>query len=321
MKAFLTGVTGQAGHYLSKFLLAKNYEVYRLVRRTSKPSCVPEGVKIVEGDVTDPSVTRKIWDIDPDEIYHLAAMSHVGESFKIPYATFQINACGTLNLLEGARRTGSKFYQASTSELFGSTPPPQNELTLFHPRSPYGVSKLAAYWLTVNYREAYGIYAVNGILFNHESPLRGHDFVTQKVARYCAALKPWLAHFDHDGERERWAKNTTRKLKLGNLDAKRDWGHAADFVEGMWLMMQQPSPSDYVLATGVSRSIRDLLDVAFKHIGISDWSPYVEVDQNLFRPSDVDSLCGDASKAKSIGWEPKITFESMIGEMIDSASD
>lgn len=310
MKAFLTGISGQDGHYLSRFLIKKGYEVYGLERRTAQSKKIPEGVKIVEGDVTDPAVAQTIFDIWPNEIYHLAAMSHVGESFSIPRTTFEINALGTLNVLEGARRVNAKFYQASTSELFGSTPPPQNELTPFHPRSPYGVAKLAAYWLTVNYREAYGLYAVNGILFNHESPLRGHDFVTQKVTRYCADL----LRFPLLSGRPAWPR-----LKLGNLDAKRDWGHAEDFVEGMWLMMQQPKPDDYVLATGESRTVRQLLDIAFNHIGISDWTPYIEVDPSLFRPSDVDSLCGDASKAKSIGWSPKRSFESMIGEMIDTA--
>lgn len=306
MRAFITGVSGQDGRYLTKFLLIKGYDVYGLVRRHAQQQEIPEGITVVEGDVTDHNIVQIIEKIDPDEIYNLAAMSHVGESFNIPHTTFEINACGTLNVLEGARRVNAKFYQASTSELYGSTPPPQNELTPFHPRSPYGVAKLAAYWLTVNYREAYGLYAVNGILFNHESPLRGHDFVTQKVARYCSLV------LKHGGYWE--------KLKLGNLDAKRDWGHAEDFVEGMWLMMQQPKPDDYVLATGVSRTVRQLLDEAFSHIGVTDWTPYVEVDPSLFRPSDVDSLCGDASKVRAIGWEPKYTFAGMITEMIDAAA-
>lgn len=310
MKALISGVDGQDGFYLSKFLLSKGYEVYGLVRRSAQSKKIPEGIKVVEGDITDSSITRKIWDLNPDEIYNLAAMSHVGESFKIPLTTYQTNACGAINVLEGARITGSKVYQASSSELFGNSPPPQNENTPFYPRSPYAVSKLAAYWATVNYREAYGIYTVNGILFNHESPLRGHDFVTQKVARYCADLR-W-ANVCEDAP-------YTETLKLGNLDAKRDWGHAEDFVEGMWLMMQQPHPGDYVLATGESRSVRELLDVAFKYIGISDWAPYVEVDRAFIRPADVNHLCGDASKAKSIGWKPKHTFEEMIHEMIDGA--
>lgn len=302
MKAFITGCDGQDGHYLSKLLLSKDYEVYGLVRRSAQEKHIPEGIKVVEGDVTDQNIIRTIETIDPDEIYNLAAFSHVGESFKVPHTTFQINACGTLNVLEGARRRMSKFYQASSSELFGNSPAPQNENTSFYPRSPYAVSKLAAYWATVNYRESYGLFAVNGILFNHESPLRGNDFVTQKVAKYCACMPhPY-------------------QLRLGNLDAKRDWGHAEDFVEGMWLMMQQTKPEDYVLATGISRSVRDLLDTAFKYIGKTDWTPYVESDPALFRPSDVDSLCGDASKAKAIGWAPKKTFEQTIAEMIDAAA-
>lgn len=307
MKAFITGVTGQDGHYLAKLLLKKGYRVYGLVRRASQERSIPSGIDVVEGDVTDPSVGNAIVDIWPNEIYHLAAMSHVGESFKIPRTTFEINALGTLNVLEGARSTGAKFYQASTSELFGASAPPQSETTPFHPRSPYAVAKLAAYWLTVNYREAYGLYAVNGILFNHESPLRGADFVTQKVAQYCARL-----YSEYPG--------AVGKLKLGNLDAVRDWGHAEDFARGMWLMLRQAGPDDYVLATGIPRSVRELLDTAFRLIGIPDWTPYVESDPMLFRPADVDCLCGDASKARAIGWEPTHTFEQMIGEMIDAAS-
>lgn len=316
MKAFITGCDGQDGHYLSKFLLGKGYEVYGLVRRSAQEKKIPVGIKVVEGDVTDQNIIRTIETIDPDEIYNLAGMSHVGESFKIPHTTFEINACGALNVLEGARLRMSKFYQASSSELFGNSPPPQNEQTPFYPRSPYAVSKLAAYWATVNYRESYGLFAVNGILFNHESPLRGNDFVTQKVAKYCAYLR----------DEERGGHLTlprvlrVAKLKLGNLDAKRDWGHAEDFVEGMWLMLQQPKPDDYVLATGISRSVRELLDVAFWYIGVNDWTPYVESDQSLFRPADVDSLRGDASKARAIGWEPKKTFMQTIAEMIDAAA-
>jgi GDPmannose 4,6-dehydratase len=312
MKAFLTGVTGQDGHHLSKFLLNKGYEVYGLVRRTSQKKEIPGGIHVVEGDVTDPGIIDLVRDINPDEIYNLAAMSHVGESFKIPRTTFEINALGTLHLLEAARKLNCKFYQASTSELYGSTPPPQNEKSNFYPRSPYAVSKLAAYWLVVNYRESYGLYAVNGILFNHESPKRGDDFVTQKVAKYISRRFIWRGSDEHI---------PNEKLRLGNLDAKRDWGHAEDYVEGMWLMLQQDKPEDYVLATGQSRSVKELLDTAFNHIGISDWTPYVEVDPSLFRPAEVEHLCGDASKAKSIGWEPKKSFEQLIGEMVDSASN
>ena len=302
MKAFIAGVTGQDGHYLSKYLLDKNYEVYGLVRRTSQSKSIPEGITIVEGDVTDPLVGNLIKKINPDEVYNLAAMSFVAESFKIPRTTFEINALGTMNILEGVRETGCKFYQASTSELYGSSPPPQNETTSFHPRSPYGVSKLAAYWLTVNYRESYGLFACNGILFNHESPLRGIEFVTRKVCNGVARIKSGLQ--DH--------------LVLGNLDAVRDWGYAGDFVKGMWLILQQGKPDDYVLATGISRTVRDLLTLAFKLIGIDDWTPYVKQDPLYFRPADVDCLIGDYTKAKTIGWEPSVSFESMIEEILNN---
>ena len=302
MRAFITGLTGQDGRYLSKLLIEKGYEVHGLVRRTSQPKQVPIGVGIVEGDVTDPRITDIIQRINPSEIYHLAAMSHVGESFKIPRTTFEINAIGTLNCLEGAKMCGARFYQASTSELYGASKPPQSEMTSFHPRSPYGVAKLAAYWLTVNYREAYGLFACNGILFNHESPIRGLDFVTRKICRGVARIKFGL----------------DRYIVLGNLDARRDWGHAEDFVESMWIMMQQETPSDYVVAMGESRSIRDLLTEAVQHIGISDWSEYVKQDINSYRPADVDSLIGDASKIRALGWKPKYSFEQIIKEMVES---
>lgn len=308
MKAFITGVTGQDGYYLSKLLLDKGYEVYGLVRRTAQEKDIPKGINIVNGDVTDPSIVQEIININPDEIYNLAAMSFVWESFKIPRTTFDINALGALNCLEAARQLGCKIYQASTSELYGSSPPPQNEKTPFYPRSPYGVSKLAAYWLTVNYRESYSLFACNGILFNHESPKRGIEFVTQKVADFVAKVEVNNCH----------RFNAIRpQLHLGNLYAIRDWGHAKDFVEGMWLIMQQEKPDDYVLATGEGRTIRELLDVAFAHIGINDWTPYVEIDPKFYRPAEVEALIGDASKAHQIGWKPKYTFSEMIGEMID----
>lgn len=306
MRAFITGVTGQDGHYLSELLLEKGYSVYGLVRRSSQARTIPKGVQVVEGDVTDPSMRYLITEIAPHEIYNLAAMSHVGESFRIPRTTFDVNAIGTLHALEAAADIGCKFYQASTSELFGSSPPPQNELTTFAPRSPYAIAKLASYWMTVNYRER-GLYACNGILFNHESPLRGNDFVTQKIARYVALLHLYRDHF--------------QPLKLGNLDAIRDWGHAKDFVYGMWLMMQEKTPDDYVLATGEPHSVRDFLTEAFKAIGIDDWSPYVQVDPSLLRPTDVEHLCGDPTKARRLGWEPTYTFQALVEEMIDGAID
>lgn len=315
MRAFITGVTGQDGFYLSKFLLDKGYTVYGLVRRTSQQKNIVKGVIRVDGDVTDPGISRVIADLEPDEVYHLAAMSHVGESFKIPRATFEINALGTLNVLDGAKMCGAKIYQASTSELYGSSKPPQSEETYFHPRSPYGVSKIAAYWLAVNYREAYGLFACNGILFNHESPIRGEDFVTRKVCNYVARVSKLVFPYvplciPH--------KEPFPKLILGNLEAKRDWGHAADFVEAMWLILQQEKPSDYVVATGEVRSVRDLLDTAFKCVGIEDWTPFVTTDKKYLRPSDVDCLTGDASKIRALGWKPKYTFNQMIKEMVDS---
>ncbi len=314
MKALITGVTGQDGYYLSQFLHQKGYDVYGLVRRTAQPAEIPEWVKPISGDVTDPAVANIVMDVRPDEIYHLAAMSFVWESFKVPKATFDINAVGTLNMLEGARRLGCKFYQASTSELYGATPPPQNEYSKFHPRSPYGVAKLAAYWLTVNYREAYDLYACNGILFNHESPRRGKEFVTRKVCDYVARLK--------EAKRLQMAGRISAinppSLKLGNLDAVRDWGHAWDYVRGLWLMMRQDTPDDYGLATGEGRTIRDLLETAFGSIG-EKWEDYVETDISLYRPTEVHSLIGDPRKIERLGWTREYTFEAMIEEMIDAA--
>jgi len=302
MRAFITGCTGQDGRYLSEFLVNKGYEVYGLVRRSSQPRDIPNGIIPVDGDVTDPGVTRIVEMMKPDEIYHLAAMSHVGESFKIPSYTFEVNAKGTLNVLEGARKTNSKFYQASTSELFGLSPPPQSETTPFYPRSPYGAAKLAAYWLTVNYRESYGLHACNGILFNHESPLRGEDFVTQKVCKAVAEIKAGVR----------------QKVKLGNLEAKRDWGHASDFVRGMWLMLQSP-PDDFVLATGETRTVREMVEYAFSLCDLN-YQDHVEVDPSLFRPSEIPVLLGDPSKAKRVlGWEPEYTFHSLIEEMLEHA--
>lgn len=301
MRAFITGVTGQDGFYLSEYLHSLGYTVYGLVRRTAQPKDIPCGVQVVNGDVTDPGVISLIEDIKPSEIYNLAAMSFVWESFKIPKTTFDINALGALHTLEAARKTGCKVYQASTSELYGSTPPPQDENTPFHPRSPYGVSKLAAYWLTVNYRESYGLHASNGILFNHESPRRGIEFVTRKVCNGVARIYYGLSQY----------------IVLGNLDAKRDWGHAKDFVRAMHLVTQQDHSGDYVVATGESRSIRDLLTEAFLSIGIHDWTDYVKQDLNYYRPADVDSLIGDSSKIRRLGWKPEYTFERMIAEMME----
>jgi len=297
MKALITGITGQDGHYLSDLLNDKGYEVFGLVRRSSQPRSIP-GCEVIEGDVTDPGLSLP----DVDEVYHLAAQSHVGLSFKTPHDTIRTNLNGTLNMLEHARKTKAKFYQASTSELFGSTPPPQNELSMMHPRSPYGVSKLASYWLTINYREAYGMDTYNGILFNHESPLRGDDFVTQKICRGLADIK--AGKTDH--------------IKLGNMAARRDWGHAKDYVRGMWQMMSW-EPGEYVLATGKTHAIIDFLDLAFDCALMGSAFDYVRKDESLYRPAEVECLCGDPSKAEANGWVREYTFEDMVKEMVDAA--
>jgi GDPmannose 4,6-dehydratase len=249
-------------------------------------------------------LTRLLYEIGPDEIYHLGAQSHVRVSFEIPEYTLDISGIGTLRLLEAIRESGiaPRFYQASSSELFGSTPPPQSESSPFHPRSPYAVAKLAAFWSAVNYREAYGIFAVNGILFNHESPRRGETFVTRKITRAVTRIKAGLQD----------------KLYLGNLDARRDWGYAPDFVEAMWLMLQADEPDDYVIATGEAHSVREFAELAFAHVGL-DWQDYVEVDPRYYRPSEVDSLLGDASRAREkLGWTATVGFEELVRKMVDA---
>jgi GDPmannose 4,6-dehydratase len=318
-RALITGITGQDGSYLAELLLEKGYEVHGVVRRSSTmnrsridhlehahPTHL-EGARFTlhYGDMTDSGgLNRLVMTVDPDEIYNLAAQSQVHISFDQPEYTGNTDGLGTIRLLEAIRATGrpTRFYQASTSEMFGLTPPPQNEETPFHPRSPYGVAKLYAHWMTVNYREAYEMYACSGILFNHESPRRGENFVTRKVTRGVAAILARRAE----------------KLRLGNLDAKRDWGHARDYVEAMWMMLQQPAPDDYVIATGVQWSIRQLAEIAFGLVGL-DWQKYVVVDRAYFRPADVPDLCGDPSKARArLGWRPRITFEAMIREMLEA---
>jgi GDPmannose 4,6-dehydratase len=316
-RALLTGLTGQDGSYLAELLLEKGYEVHGIIRRSSSFNTGriehiyrdphEKGARLFShyGDLSDPvALTRLIYELQPHEIYNLGAQSHVRVSFEIPEYTFDVTGGGTLRLLEAIRESEVKtrFYQASSSEIFGSTPPPQNEETPFHPRSPYAVAKLAAYWATVNYREAYDLFAVNGILFNHESPRRGETFVTRKITRAVARIKAGLQD----------------KLYLGNLDAERDWGYAPDFVEAMWLMMQTDEPEDYVVATGEKHSVREALEIAFERVGL-DPDRHVEIDPRYYRPAEVDSLLGDAGKARQkLGWEPKVRFRELIELMVDA---
>jgi GDPmannose 4,6-dehydratase len=302
MKALITGVCGQDGWYLSDLLVKKGYQVVGTRRGNEEPSETPPDVQVVFGDVSDSLCIRDLVEEHrPDEIYNLAAITHVGDSFSAMAAAFQVNAVGAANCLDAGSRTGAKVYQASTSELFGSTKPPQSEDSLLAPRSPYACAKLAAYWLTKNYRER-GVYAAQGLLFNHESPRRGGGFVTQKVARGVADI----------------LQGKTRTLTLGNLNAYRDWGHAEDFVEAMWLIMQQEKPDDYVVSTGDMRSIRELCEVAFGCVGL-DYRDHIKSSDEFKRPLEVEKLCGDSSKIRSIGWEPKWTFQTMIEEMVHVA--
>jgi len=315
-KVFITGITGQDGSYLAELLLEKGYEVHGLIRRastfnTSRIDHIfrdphDSGAKLFlhYGDITDAAgITNLIRQIEPDEVYNLAAQSHVMVSFTMPTYTANVDGLGTITILEAIRSSGlkTKFYQASTSELFGSTPPPQNESSTFRPRSPYAAAKLYAYWATVNYREAYGIHATNGILFNHESPRRGETFVTRKITRAVASI----VRGDQD------------KLFLGNLDSIRDWGYAKEYVESMWLMLQATNPSDYVVATGVGASIRDFCREAFSVANL-DWEKYVEIDPKYFRPTEVDSLIGDSSKIeKYLGWKAKTNWKKLAEIMVN----
>lgn len=360
-KALITGITGQDGSYLAELLLSKGYEVHGLIRRSSTfnteridhiyadPHDPKAKLFLHYGDITDSGqLTNLIYNVQPDEIYHLAAQSHVRVSFDMPEFTSDVTGLGTTRILEAIRRSGIKtrFYQASSSEMFGSAPPPQNEETPFQPRSPYGVAKVYSYWMVKNYREGYGLFAVNGILFNHESPRRGETFVTRKITRALARIKLGLEE----------------KLYLGNLEAKRDWGYAPDFVEAMWLMLQQDKPDDYVIATGETHSVREFLNLAFNHAGIElEWKGngvsekgivkslssnlhpppssgnvnasnlkpqtsnlhvgdvLIEIDQRYFRPLEVEFLQGDASKARKIlNWEPKVRFKELVKIMIDA---
>jgi GDPmannose 4,6-dehydratase len=316
-KALLTGITGQDGSYLAELLLEKQYEVWGVIRRSSSfhtgridhlykdPHENPR-LRLVYGDLTDGSnLSTIVNEIKPDEVYNLGAQSHVRVSFDAPIYTANTNALGTLRLLEAVRSCSkkTKFYQASSSEMYGKAAEiPQTEKTPFYPRSPYACAKVYSFWQTVSYREAYGMFACNGILFNHESPRRGETFVTRKITRAATRIRAGLQD----------------KLYLGNLDAKRDWGFAGDYVEAMWLMLQQDKPDDYVIATGESHSVREFLDQVFGHLDL-DWHDYVEIDPRYFRPSEVDHLEGDASKARRVlKWKPKVTFEELVRMMVDA---
>ncbi len=314
--ALITGITGQDGLYLAELLLAKGYAVHGLIRGQNNPrrdlveALVPE-VVLHAGDLTDlSSLVRAMRDSDPDEVYNLGAISYVAYSWENASLTTDVTAKGVLNLLEAVRlHVGEdvdrvRFYQASSSEMFGKVQEsPQRETTLLWPRSPYGVSKVFGHHLTINYRESYGLHASSGILFNHESPRRGPEFVTRKISRAVARIS--LGQQD--------------LLTLGNLDARRDWGFAGDYVEAMWLMLQQPEADDYVVATGESHSIRDFLDLAFTHVGIDDWTPYVRQDPAFMRPAEVDVLVGDASKAREVlGWKPTLSFPELVATMVEA---
>ncbi|PJF47676.1 MAG: GDP-mannose 4,6-dehydratase [Chloroflexi bacterium] len=309
--ALITGITGQDGSYLAEFLLEQGYRVVGMVRRTStinfdRIKHIQERIDIVQGDLLDQSSLMEIIrEYQPDEVYNLAAQSFVPTSFSQPVLTGEFTALGVTRLLEAIRhiKPDARFYQASSSEMFGKVVEvPQRETTPFHPRSPYGVAKVYGHWITVNYRESYGLFACSGILFNHESPRRGLEFVTHKVTHAAARIKLGLQ----------------RELRLGNLDARRDWGYAGDYVRGMWMMLQHDQPDDYVLATGETHSVRELCEVAFGYLGLN-WEDYVVVDPKYYRPAEVDLLIGDASKAgRVLGWEPQVSFEQLVHMMVDA---
>jgi GDPmannose 4,6-dehydratase len=322
--ALITGITGQDGSYLAELLLDKGYAVHGIIRRASTfntdridhiyqdPHEKKARLKLHYGDLTDGASLRRIIEIaQPDEVYNLGAQSHVKVSFELPVYTGEADGLGTLNLLEALRehiqRSGKavRMYQAGTSEMFGATPPPQSEKSAFYPRSPYGAAKVFAHWSCVNYREAYGMFVSNGILFNHESPRRGETFVTRKVTRAATRIKLGLQD----------------KLFLGNLESRRDWGFAGDFVEAMWLMLQQDKPDDYVIATGEAHSVQELVEATFGQLEL-DWKKHVEIDPRYFRPTEVDNLQGDAAKArKALGWQPKVGFKELVAMMVEHDLD
>jgi GDPmannose 4,6-dehydratase len=309
--ALVTGVTGQDGSYLTELLLEKGYEVHGIVRRSSSVARTridhlsSDHLHLHYGDLGEPlGLARVIDQAQPDEVYHLAAQSHVQVSFSQPEYTGDVTGLGTIRLLEAMRTVGSnaRFYQASSSELFGSTPPPQSELTPFHPRSPYAVAKLYSYWATVNYRESHEMFASNGILFNHESPRRGENFVTRKITMGVADI----------------VHGRSTELRLGNLEARRDWGFAGDYVEAMWLILQQDAPDDFVIATGEAHSVREFCEIAFRHVDL-DYQQYVVSDSAFFRPAEVDYLLGDPTKARTeLSWKPKTNFHELVAMMVDA---
>ena len=310
--ALITGITGQDGSYLAEFLLEKGYQVYGMVRRTStfnneRIRHLLDRIELIDADLLDQlSLIQALRQSQADEVYNLAAMSSVATSFQQPVATGEYTALSVVRMLEAVRLADwpIRFYQASTSEMFGKAQTvPQNERTPFYPRSPYGVAKLYGHWITVNFRESHNMFTCSGILFNHESARRGHEFVTRKISRGVASIKLGLQD----------------KLVLGNLDAQRDWGFAGDYVEAMWQMLQQDKPDDYVIATGTTHSVRDFVVTAFAHVGIHDWQRYVEIDPQLYRPAEVDQLIGDASKARQrFGWRPRVTFEELVSMMVEN---
>ena len=312
--AFVTGMTGQDGPYLARLLLERGYRVYGLIKRYSNPNLenlawlgIENDVELVTGDITDDGcMNHLVRQIRPREFYNLAAQSFVGVSWDLNKLTTEVNCMGPLNILNAIRQhsADTRFYQASTSEMYGnSTGGQQDESTPFHPRSPYGVSKLYSHWITVNFRESYGLYACSGILFNHESPLRGRDFVTRKITDGVARIRLGLAD----------------RLTLGNLDSQRDWGHAQDYVEAMWLMLQQPEARDYVVATGEQHTIREFLQEAFSYVGLPHWSQYVSSDPRFKRPAELHSLCGNSSRARELlGWQPRCDFRSLVRDMVDA---
>lgn len=310
-RALITGITGQDGSYLADLLLEKGYEVFGLERRSSQRNRsnvkhTEDKIHFISGDLLDQnSLISGLQESEPDEVYNLASQSFVGESWKQPVYTAEVTGLGVVRMLEAIKTVNKKikFYQASSSEMFGkAVEVPQNEKTPFYPRSPYGIAKLYGHWVTINYRESYGIFAVSGILFNHESPRRGHEFVTRKITNTAARIKLGKA----------------KELRLGNLDAKRDWGYAGDYVEAMWLMLQQENPEDFVIATGKTHSVREFVEEAFNYLGL-DWRKYVIADKQFLRPAEVDMLAGDARKAeRELGWRPKVGFEELVKMMVEA---